>query len=696
MNISLKKVNLLGIVLKRIIEITIFLLPLFVLTTPGPYVGIGAIKVYIFEGLTLTAFLLWTYLRVIIKDERYRYKFGIIDWIFIAFLGWIILSAIFGASPVTSFWSYYMRGVGVIFYIHLYLFFILIRSVFPSIENFRRLLVLVGATGFLMALQTYVGTSGLGIKSLEIAADTSGATLGNSSFLGGYLIIALLASLYLLFTTSSKARRIFYGVTSIVIVVSPTLFNFNIWLGKVSIGDILHQPTLFLGEARAAVLGMLIGVIAAGIWFIFVKGKKWVRYSIVVVMLVAIVLSSVGIVKTFQTNTALNKYFIETTGGNRLAYAKVSLQAMHDRPLFGFGPENYFIAFEKYFDTALFSSPLIEPWVDKPHNQVLEWGAVAGIPALLLYLCLFFVPLVVLVRYSWKLRQASLPVLFGIAALIAYFFQNLFLFDTPATAVVWVIVLACIYAAIYIQTQDTPEQTLGEKDVILPAKQIALSVGIKLLYAGVLIWMVILPIAKLHALSKLVIADPVTRADRLEYVTHMSPVGVSRTTAQFADALYQSYANNFSIIMSAEDGEKRASYDLKSQVKVLQSIEAKDPDNYQNPFVIARINNLIYELSKAKDTEANSLAEVYGKKLLVLSPSNVFGYLTLAETYVAASKFNEAIDLVKQAIVLQPTVSETRSLLLNLYLISNQDDLFNAALVKAQNEIPGFVYTIPF
>jgi tetratricopeptide (TPR) repeat protein len=212
----------------------------------------------------------------------------------------------------------------------------------------------------------------------------------------------------------------------------------------------------------------------------------------------------------------------------------------------------------------------------------------------------------------------------------------------------------------------------------------------------VLIWIVILPIAKLHALSKLVTSDPTTRVNRLEHVTHMSPVGVSRTTAQFADALYQSYANNFSIIMSAEDGEKRAITDLKAQVKVLQSIEAKDPDNYQNPFVIARINNLIYEISKAKDAEANALAEVYGKKLLALSPSNVFGYLTLAETYVGASKFNEAIDLVNKAIILQPAVSETRSLLLNLYLISNQDDLFNTALVKAQNEIPGFVYTIPF
>lgn len=360
-------------------------------------------------------------------------------------------------------------------------------------------------------------------------------------------------------------------------------------------------------------LGMLVGLIAAGMWVTFVKGKKWVRYSIVVVMLMAIVVSTIGIVKTFQTNTALNKYFIETTGGNRLAYAKVSLQAMHDRPLFGFGPENYFIAFEKYFDTALFSSPLIEPWVDKPHNQVLEWGAVAGMPALVLYLCLFFFPLVVLVRYSWKMRQTPLFVLFGIAALIAYFFQNLFLFDTPATAVIWIVVLACIYVGIYKNTQDTSEQTLEEKGVILPPKQIALSVGIKLLYVGVLIWIVILPIAKLHALSKLVTSDPTTRVNRLEHVTHMSPVGVSRTTAQFADALYQSYANNFSIIMSAEDGEKRAITDLKAQVKVLQSIEAKDPDNYQNPFVIARINNLIYEISKAKDAEANALAEVYGK-----------------------------------------------------------------------------------
>jgi len=77
----------------------------------------------------------------------------------------------------------------------------------------------------------------------------------------------------------------------------------------------------------------------------------------------------------------------------RISGWKVSWQALKNRPILGYGPENFSIGFDKYYNPAL---PNIEEmpgefisWWDRAHNFLFDISISAGIPALIIYLLLF-------------------------------------------------------------------------------------------------------------------------------------------------------------------------------------------------------------------------------------------------------------------------------------------------------------------
>jgi tetratricopeptide (TPR) repeat protein len=82
-----------------------------------------------------------------------------------------------------------------------------------------------------------------------------------------------------------------------------------------------------------------------------------------------------------------------------------------------------------------------DKWLEKAHNQPLEFLATAGLIGLLSYLAVF-------AAVFWRLTRsrAKEPALFvSLGALfIAYFVQNFFLFDTPSTLVYLAVVLGLV------------------------------------------------------------------------------------------------------------------------------------------------------------------------------------------------------------------------------------------------------------
>ena len=120
---------------------------------------------------------------------------------------------------------------------------------------------------------------------------------------------------------------------------------------------------------------------------------------------------------------------------------EVGFKAFWERPLLGWGPENYDRVWEKLSSPSSYKHGLV--FLDKAHNQIIEELATKGSLGLLVYLGLWTVIVATLIRKHRPLRDDVLAYAI-LGALAGYFVQNLFLFDTPTTILQFVLLTAWV------------------------------------------------------------------------------------------------------------------------------------------------------------------------------------------------------------------------------------------------------------
>jgi O-antigen ligase len=121
-------------------------------------------------------------------------------------------------------------------------------------------------------------------------------------------------------------------------------------------------------------------------------------------------------------------------------------QGVKERPILGWGQENYSIVYGKYSDARV---PTFDAWSDRVHNIIFDQLIAGGFMGLFAYLSIFATVL----RMLWQRNTFSLSeqaLLSGLFA--AYFFQNLFFYDTTASYILFGTVLAYIVRRSYRDT----------------------------------------------------------------------------------------------------------------------------------------------------------------------------------------------------------------------------------------------------
>ncbi len=123
----------------------------------------------------------------------------------------------------------------------------------------------------------------------------------------------------------------------------------------------------------------------------------------------------------------------------RTSSALTGLRAYADRPVLGWGPENYTVAYDRHVSAETASS--VAESFDQAHNKLIEELTTKGLLGFASYSMIWVLMAAVLYLRAkgQTAREQPLTVLLGGAA-AAYFIQNLFLFDTPGT-VVWYLLL---------------------------------------------------------------------------------------------------------------------------------------------------------------------------------------------------------------------------------------------------------------
>lgn len=294
----------------------------------------------------------------------------------------IFISALLGLSFATSFWSVITRMTGLWYFIFLGIFMAILWPIISERKKQDRLIFLIILSTTLYSILSWLGAEGLGLIFRDSLRD--GFTFGNSTFAGMYIFGAFVLSIYYLYSRTEKKWWMY--AMPVLLLINPNIISNRLWFGDLSNG--------FVGEARASayvVLLSMLGMIA--FWGISkIKRetiKKKVGYSLFALFIVGICFSAYSLMVPGGFTREL--YLSQATGARPLVW-EMSSVAIADRPLFGYGTDNFERVFEKHYDNRLLQLEYgNEAWFDKAHNIFVDQAVDNGLIGLFLYLFIYLV-----------------------------------------------------------------------------------------------------------------------------------------------------------------------------------------------------------------------------------------------------------------------------------------------------------------
>jgi len=566
-----------------------------------------------FQVLTELIFACWVLLAV--ADRRFRP-----DWRNPIVIGLLVMVAAtvltlpFAVDPSYSFWSRPGRMTGVVNYLHYYSWLFVLLAVVKEVQPARRLLSVscVVATG--------VGLFGLGVW-LDKPTKTMLATMDNPSFFGAYMMMHVFVALYLLFSAKSFGARAFYVIALAVALI-----------------------TVPLSGSRGALLVTVLGLVLLPLGLMAISNATKRRKLIVmgsVVGLVALLIGTIAWLRLPSARsgvgqampTAIQRIAYKNFGNDRWQLWSYALQGGLEKPLFGWGNEQYELMFYRLYDpTGNDRLVLNERFADRAHNQYLDTFVASGLIGLLAYL--FFLGTIfwaafVTVRRADTLGDKRISVFIATAAAVhsAYSF---FLFDIPSALVVvflWFVLAAAHYRAVL---GVSVSKGVGSRRL---ARYLALPMlG---LAVAVMLACNILPARKLSQVvdAKMEVAKSRTRALELYRLAYSgySPYLDDMRLSGF-DRI-QVYAENVSLVSSQ----------MESLLRFMagEYVAAAESRSYNVRYQLAAA--AVHRMLGVYDAQALEIADGYAQRALAESPNRFGPYVEVAEIAMVRGQADEAI-----------------------------------------------------
>jgi len=150
---------------------------------------------------------------------------------------------------------------------------------------------------------------------------------------------------------------------------------------------------LFTG-ARGTILGLIGGATLTLIFLAFVQQSHRLRMVAATTITLILVLGSCLILArdtAFVRSVGFvgrlaNISLQDPTIQSRLRFVDIAWQGVKERPVFGWGQENYYFVYQKYYDPHAAGS---EQWNDLVHNIIFNWLIAGGFLGLIAYFSIF-------------------------------------------------------------------------------------------------------------------------------------------------------------------------------------------------------------------------------------------------------------------------------------------------------------------
>ena len=514
---------------------------------------------------------------------------------------------------------------------------------------------------------------------------TRGAVLG---LLAGFAVFLII----LFFSCSNKKRKIFYLSTSGLILFFQ-LLAFG-W-GR-SIADFLKESELKffsdLGIVLARVSGSislvgfylsLLGISIVCIYFFREKRKKIIVTFFVFTLLLLPIFGIFSRSIFSKTDNHVFGRFLnfsnikDKTTQSRLLTWEASWKGLTESPktfLIGYGLENYYYIFNKYFPVEIYKNAGSQIWFDRPHNIIFDVASTAGVLGLCCYLVILGLAIFSLIK-NYKLNKSVRRTWLFVCLLFAYLIQNFFVFDTLNTEILFFLVLAmvCFEKNLYITRKDDKQNSITKIfSYIYPVISViivvaGLIVNINIAKANILLVEAIHPIKiSKHCSEKI---------DCFRIAIDKSIVGRFEARQQLGSYVLSSLGSNRILESKKSDAVNFTANELRKSVE-------EEPLNVRHYLFLAGFYNSTANFNRQNPAKTLGLLE----KAKVLSPTRPHIYYEMGKAYYLLGDFDNSINSFKEAIELAPNVIDAHLNLLRSYIIFGQSDLFEEYFEKMKQE----------
>lgn len=388
-----------------------------------PFVFSKLILFQMLIGVTFPAYLLLAWMEPEYRPRKHPVLLAIGAY-FVA----MALSVIFSVDIWRSWWGNQERMNGLFTLLHFFAWLLMMVGTlrtWKEWETFLRFQVFVGGGVALTAIwQRWVNPD----LFLYHTAGRVGGVLDNPIYMGMYQMFMSFVLVLLAFKTRARAWWLTYGVLTLLVIGG-----------------------FAAAQSRGPLVGLFAGLIACAFFFGITSQNR--RNRLLAGGAVALAFMGYGALYLARGTEIVQRLglarFVDltSTASTRFIAWKIAWQAFLDRPLFGWGLDAFHIIFNANYNPISLRYTLYETWFDRAHNTVLDVISMTGIIGLITYFSIFamiFWSIYRAYKRGW-IDHVFASILAGMP--VAYFVQNLFVFDHPAGFTLSYLMFGLIIAA---------------------------------------------------------------------------------------------------------------------------------------------------------------------------------------------------------------------------------------------------------
>lgn len=593
--------------------------------------------------------LLVFWLVFIWRFPQYRPKKNYISLGLVAYFLAILASCAVSVDFNLSFWGDAERMLGFFHLLHFLILYYIIITAFRSWSDWKLFLI----TSVMVATAvSVIGLVGANVYSV----------IGNTAYVSGYLIFNLYFCVLLFFREKSRGWRYLYLLPLIVMLLE-----------------------FWAADTSGAIIGLSFSILA----FFFLLGlfhrrKIFRRISLITFIIAVLVI--IGIFSQRNSQWFQEKDFLrgltfqKATFQTRLISWQSAAKDFKYHPIFGTGFGNYAIIFDKHFDSKFFDHARTETYFDRAHNNLIDITSTTGLVGLITYLSIF-VAVIYYLRKQFRDNGGiiglegkslqNLEITLIASLLIAYFVQNLAVFDSFSTYIGLMMLLAFISWLIQGESLKLNESDAGKK-------------GIKELYIFILILAIVFFGAmRVNIKSWRMFAGAIASYNQIMQGNLWTGINLAHRALDSNDPLSRdgramlvniSTANpkafltlNESQSQEALDyivslAQKNVKYNPRDTLMQLQLAQISDTVARSNYNDLDRFNYYSSQAVQAIDNAIDS------------SPKRLPLYLTKGQILLARGEKEKAIETMEYAISLNPRFPDGHCRLAQVYLLLGYTD----------------------